>query len=151
MLRPKPTTLKEANAFVGEEHRHHPPVVGHRWSMGCQADGKLVGVVIVGRPKARQTDQYMIADVTRLATNGHRNACSFLYARATHIARLMGFESIQTFILESEPGSSLKALEQLGWKRIGPTKDGEWRTRKGRRKQLDEKTIKWECQLTSPS
>jgi len=147
MLKPRPTTLKEANAFVGEEHRHHPPVAGHRWSMGCKAESKLVGVVIVGRAVARQTDQYEVAEVTRLATNGHRNACSFLYARATHIARLMGFRSIQTFTLASESGSSIKALKELGWKCLGPTKDGGWKTRSGRRDQLEEKTIKWECLL----
>ena len=34
-----PMTLKEANAFVEQHHRHHKPVVGHKFSIGC-TDGK---------------------------------------------------------------------------------------------------------------
>lgn len=147
MLKPRPTTLSEAVYFVGVEHRHHKGATGHRWSLGCEANGELVGVAIVGRPVASKTDQYMVAEITRLATNGHRNACSFLYARATHIARLMGFKSIQTFTLESESGASIKALKELGWKCLGPTKKGNWKNREGRKDQLEEKTIKWECLL----
>lgn len=108
---------------------------------------QLVGVVIVGRPVASQTEQYNIAEITRLATDGSRNTCSFLYARATHIARLMGFASIQTFTLESESGASIKALKELGWRCLGPTKQGNWKNRSGRRDQLEERTIKWECKL----
>lgn len=111
-MKPIPTTLAEANAFVGELHRHHGAVVGHRWSFGAQKNGKLVGVVIVGRPVAPKTEQYTVAEVTRLCTDGTRNACSFLYASAARVARDMGFSLIQTFILPTESGVSLKAA---GW------------------------------------
>lgn len=30
-----PISLAEANAFVEEHHRHHKPVVGHKFSIGC--------------------------------------------------------------------------------------------------------------------
>ena len=36
--------LKEANAFVSLRHRHHKPVAGHRFSLGCYHDGTLCGV-----------------------------------------------------------------------------------------------------------
>ncbi len=50
--------------------------------------------------------------MTRLVTNGHRNACSFLYARAARAAEAMGARSIQTFTREAEGGASLRAA---GW------------------------------------
>ena len=50
-----PITLTEANAFVLEHHRHHPPVVGHKYSIAVSTD-RVVGVVIVGRPVSRHMD-----------------------------------------------------------------------------------------------
>ena len=107
-----PLTLAQANQLVLSLHRHHKPVVGHRFSLGLEQDGKLVGAVIVGRPKAKAYDQYRVAEVTRLVTDGTKNACSFLYAAAARVAREMGFDKIQTYILVSEPGTSLRAA---GW------------------------------------
>ena len=53
MLEICPMTLKEANAYVEQYHRHHKPVVGHKFSIGCSDGEKIVGVAIVGRPVAR--------------------------------------------------------------------------------------------------
>ena len=111
-LRLRPFTLAQANALVGQWHRHHQPEVGHRWSIGIEQDGVVVGAVIVGRPKARKTPQYSVAEATRLVTNGAEHACSKLYAAAARAAQAMGFDEIQTFILESETGVSLRAA---GW------------------------------------
>lgn len=112
MLKTRPTTLKEANAFVGKIHRHHDATVGHRFSFGAELAGELVGTVICGRPVAPKTEQYKILEVTRLCTDGTRNACSFLYGGAAKIGKIMGFQRIQTFILPTESGVSLKAA---GW------------------------------------
>lgn len=133
--------LSEANEFVLRLHRHHKPVVGHRFSIGAEKDGQLVGCVIVGRPVARQTDQKHIAEVTRLCTDGTRNACSFLYSQAARAAKELGFKSIQTFILPTESGVSLKAC---GWINAGQSKPGSWHTRSGRRTDQPEMPkIKW--------
>jgi hypothetical protein len=91
--------LNEANAFIGTNHRHHKPVRGHRFSIGVEAGGRLVGVATIGRPVAPKTDQKHIAEVTRLATDGTKNACSFLYGKAARIALELGFTKIQTFVL----------------------------------------------------
>lgn len=128
-LRAMPTTLAEAKAFVGALHRHHKAPVGHRWSIGCTKAGELVGVAIVGRPVARKTKQYSIAEVTRLCTDGTKNACSFLYSRAARIAREMGYARIQTFILPTESGVSLLAA---GWEFDGISNEGTWQTRANR-------------------
>lgn len=131
-LRAVPTTLADANDFVRQFHRHHKPAVGHRFSIGCALGDKLVGVAIVSRPVARKTDQYRIAEVTRLCTDGTKNACSFLYALAARLTKEMGFDRIQTFILDSEPATTLRAA---GWTFDGNTESAtaSWHTRDNRR------------------
>ena len=52
--------------FINKHHRHHKPVVGHRFSVGAEDNGILVGVAIIGRPVARKTDQKNIDDTTPL-------------------------------------------------------------------------------------
>jgi hypothetical protein len=71
--------------------------------------GKLRGVAIVGRPVSRFLDNGLTAEVTRLCTDGMKNACSFLYAACAKIAKLMGYDRIITYILATERGTSLKA------------------------------------------
>ena len=132
MLRIVPLTLAQANKLVGSLHRHHKPVVGHRFSIGCADGERLIGAAIVGRPVARALDQYSIAEITRLVTDGTKHACSKLYAAAARICKEMGFEKIQTYILVSEPGTSLIAS---GWTYEVDTAGGDWNHswRKGRR------------------
>ena len=131
-LEVRPLTLKQANAAVDVLHRHHKPVTGHRFSLGAYKAGALVGAIIVGRPVARASDPYSVAEVTRLATDGTRNACSLLYGATARACKAMGFQRIQTYTLESEPGASLRAV---AWTRDGVVRaNGEgWNNRKGRR------------------
>ena len=105
-------SLREANAYVERLHRHHGAVVGHKWSIAAYKDGELCGVAIVGRPTGRRLDDGKTLEVTRLCTDGTRNACSFLYAAAAKRAKREGYAKIITFILQSEPGTSLRAA---GW------------------------------------
>lgn len=128
-----PLTLKQANALVERFHRHHKPVRGHRFSLGCElADGRICGAVIVGRPTARAINQYLVAEVSRLVTDGTKNACSFLYGAAARVAKEMGFIKIQTYIIENERGVTLRAS---GWEFETITEGGDWNHswRKGRR------------------
>lgn len=132
MLRPVPLTLKQLNEFVQTHHRHHKPVQGHRFSLGAvNAEDELIGAVSVGRPVARGCDPYATAEVTRLVTTGAKNACSFLYGAAARICKLMGFRKIQTYILDSEPGTSLKAA---GWVLEEITAGGQWKHSAGPRR-----------------
>lgn len=117
--------LSEANDFVARHHRHHKPVVGHRFSIGVVKDDKLVGVAIVGRPVARMRDDGATVEVTRLATDGTKGACSFLYGACARAAFALGFQRIGTYILASEPGTSLSAA---GWRQIGEVKGRSWTT-----------------------
>lgn len=115
--------LAEANAFVAQHHRHHKPVVGHLFSLGAALDDGIVGVVIVGRPVSRFRDDGATAEVTRLCTDGTKNACSFLYGAAARAAFALGFKRIGTYILATEPGTSLTAA---GWRLIGETPGRSW-------------------------
>ena len=74
MLEIVPMTLREANAFVEQNHRHHGATVGHKFSIGCSADGRLAAVVIVGRPVSRYLDDGATLEVNRLCSDGTKNA-----------------------------------------------------------------------------
>jgi hypothetical protein len=124
--------LDEANEWVNLLHRHHKPVRGHRWSIWAYVGSLAVGVSIVGRPVSRRTDHRKIVEVLRLCTDGTKNACSFLYSASARAALALGYDEIQTFILATEPGTSLKAA---GWECLGETRSGDWNvpSRGGRR------------------
>lgn len=118
-----PISFEDAAAFVLHHHRHHTPPTGHKFSIAAAFDGAIVGVVIVGRPVARKRQDGETLEVTRLCTDGHRNACSFLYGAAARAAFAMGYRRIGTYILKSEPGTSLRAA---GWKLVAETRGGKW-------------------------
>lgn len=56
MLTLIPVSLAQANEFVRQHHRHHKPVAGHKFSIGCAENGRLCAVAIVGRPVSRYLD-----------------------------------------------------------------------------------------------
>jgi len=123
MLALVPVSLKDANAFVAAHHRHHKPTVGHKFSIGCAAEGRLVGVAIVGRPVSRYLDDGLTLEVNRLCAIGERNVCSMLYAAAARAAKAMGYKKIITYTLDTEPGISLRAA---GWSCAGPAGGERW-------------------------
>jgi hypothetical protein len=132
-LRLRPATLAQANEMITTLHRHHKRVVGHRFSISCASeDGVVRGIAVVGRPVARAVPQYAVAEVTRLVTDGSKNACSILYSACARAAKAMGYDRIQTYLLEDEPATSVKAA---GWVFDGMTAGGDWNNspRKGRR------------------
>ena len=123
MLTVKPMSLADANRFVAEYHRHHKPVRGHKFSLGCMANGHLAGVAIVGRPVSRYLDDGLTLEVNRLCTDGTKNACSFLSGAAARAAKVMGYRKIITYILDTESGTSLRAS---GWRCAGLAGGREW-------------------------
>lgn len=120
-----PITRREADAFVEAHHRHHDPPRGFKFAIGAEQAGKVVGVVIVGRPVARmlRADPFC-AEVTRLCVvKDVKNGCSFLYAAAWRCARAMGYRRLVTYTLPEEGGASLRAA---GWRLIGEAGGGTW-------------------------
>ena len=119
-----PISLADAKQYIADFHRHHKPPQGHKFSIAVRdADLKICGVVIVGRPVARMLDDGYTAEVTRLCTDGTRTACSILYAAAARASKAMGYRKVITYILESESGASLKAS---GWKFEKAAGGGTW-------------------------
>jgi len=118
-----PLDLESANDWVSMFHRHHKPVIGHKFSLGAMKDNDIVGVAIVGRPVSRVRDNGWTLEVTRLATDGTKNVCSFLYGAAARAGFALGYRRIGTYILASEPGTSLRAA---GWRQIGEVKGRSW-------------------------
>lgn len=104
-----PITLKQANAFVTDNHRHHGKTAGCKFALGLVENKELVGVAICGRPISRFLDDGLTLEVNRLCTDGTRNACSMLYAACVRVARAMGYKKVITYTLASENGASLKA------------------------------------------
>jgi len=148
-----PVELAEANAFIATTHRHHQPVVGHRFSIGCcDSDGNLRGVCVVGRPVARLAGHPRdVAEVTRLATDGTYNACSILYGAAARACKAMGYQIIQTYTLLEEEGASLRAA---GWVCEGPAGGGQWKHTDGKPRRTDQPTQRkqrWSVKFSRPS
>lgn len=135
-----PLELREANDLVAKLHRHHKPVQGHRFSIGVvTSTGKLVGAASVGRPVARNGGHPKeVLEITRLVTDGTPNACSALYSAAARVGKSLGYRKIQTYILQEEPGTSLRAS---GW--VLEDDDcggGQWKHTDGKPRRTDQPT-----------
>lgn len=143
MIEIVPMTLREANEFVKQYHRHHRQTTGHKFSIGCSDGEKIVGVAIVGRPVSRYLDDGWTLEINRLCTDGTKNACSMLYAADWRAAKAMGYKKLITYILDTEPGTSLKAA---GWKCVGKAGGLQWTGK--RRPEVDlypkQMKLKWE-------
>lgn len=96
-LRTVPVTFAQTCAFVQDWHRHHRRR-GHKFSIGAaRQDGVRVGVAVVGRPVARTLDDGLTLEVTRVATDGTRNANSLLYAAAWQATWALGYRRLVTY------------------------------------------------------
>ena len=129
-----PISLKEANEFVRQYHRHHKPkriarfavaVAKHDWAdlYICTEDVAIVGVAIVGNPVARHLCDGWTLEVNRVATDGTKNACSMLYGASWRVAKEMGYHKLITYTLPSESGGSLRGA---GWDLVGERGGGSW-------------------------
>ena len=130
----RPISIAKANEYVEQYHRHHGKKRGCRFAIGCFEGGVLHGVAICSNPVARNADDGLTLEVSRLCTDGTYNACSILYGACARIAKDMGFVKIQTYILESEQGTSLKAS---GWsKEADNVGTIDWISAKNKRQQI---------------
>ncbi len=118
-----PINFDEACEFVLKYHRHHLPPQGYKFCLAISDGIKIVGISIVGRPTSRNLQDGWTLEVTRLCTDGTRNACSKLYSACWRVTRNLGYRKLVTYILNTEKGTSLKAAN---WKLIAETKGGSW-------------------------
>ncbi len=140
MLTVQPIDFSEACLFVAKHHRHHRPPVGNKFAIAVNDGSKVVGVLIAGRPVARNLDNGLTLEVTRCCTDGTRNACSILYAHAWKAAKSLGFVRMITYTLPQEGGSSLQATGAIC---VGEAGGGKWTTKKRKRNDDWPLTTKW--------
>lgn len=140
----RPISVRHARAFVVAHHRHHGAPQGAKFALAAWHVGTLVGVALVGRPVSRRLDNGITAEVIRVATDGTRNANSFLYGAAKRAAQAMGYHKVVTYTLPEESGASLRAV---GWNRAGVVGGGSWTRRARPRidKAPTQQKIRWEA------
>jgi hypothetical protein len=140
-----PITLRQANAYIAEHHRHHRPARGCISVVGVAEGDRRCGVAVVGRPVARLLQDGFTAEVTRCCTDGTRNACSILYRAAWRSVKALGYLRLVTYTLPEEGGASLRAA---GFTRVGVAGGGRWsRPRCGRPRADEHPTVpklRWE-------
>jgi len=124
VLTPRPITQKDARAFVLAHHRKLRPPAGDVIRVALvDADGIIRAVAMAGRPVARGYDDGLTLEVTRVASDGHANACSQAYGALRRAAVALGYVRLVTYSLPDEGGASLRAA---GWRLDGEVKGREW-------------------------
>jgi hypothetical protein len=119
----RPLGVRAACTEVARLHRHLPRIVGGLFAASVFASGELVGVGVASQPKARLSRDGFTVEITRVATNGHRNACSKLYGALLRASAAVGYRKAITFTRLDEPGTSLRAA---GFADDGLTREQSW-------------------------
>lgn len=104
-----PCTLAEARRHIAVNHSHNKPPTGWLFGTSVRVGDELAGVGIASRPTAIGWVGKPYAEVTRVCTTGHRNACSMLYGALARAAIALGYKRVYTYTLASECASCVKA------------------------------------------
>lgn len=123
-----PISLREANDFVSNHHRHSGRTSrdGGKFALGCGNDaGGLAGIAIVGNPVSATLMDGYTAEVLRVCVSPEapKNAPSMLYGAAWRACRALGYRKLVTYTLQSEGGASLRGA---GWTIVAKVKGGGW-------------------------
>ncbi|MDQ2892786.1 MAG: hypothetical protein M3R64_06825 [Pseudomonadota bacterium] len=146
-----PITLRAANDFVEEHHRHSARTSndGGKFAIGMTVAAQLVGVAIVGRPIARLLHADGTAEVLRLCVSPEapKGACGRLYGRCKRIWQLMGGDRVVTYTLASEHGHSLRGAG-FAVEAVVPARAWDTPTRRRASRQIERKAkVRWGCEL----
>jgi len=149
-----PITLREANDFIEQFHRHSGRTArdGGKFAIAAEVDGMVVGVAIVGKPLSRilAADRFC-AEVLRtcVSPDAPPNTNSFLYAACWRAWRAMGGRRLITYTLMTESGASLRGA---GWRTIAECrghKEG-WTSAQRRREWkpiYGQQKLRWEVSV----
>jgi|TARA_R100000455_G_C6258088_1_gene113701 hypothetical protein len=123
-LRVIPTTIREANEFIRNHHRHHRPTARNsgKWALAAlDVDDHVVGVLIAASPVSAAYMDGLTLEVSRLCVvaNAPKGTCSYLLSKCCAVWRLMGGRKVLTYTLQSETGASLRGA---GWVLAGSVK-----------------------------
>lgn len=145
-LRPVPVRAA-CDVWVKKLHRHLPRVVGGLFAVTVWEAGELVGVGVASLPKARMSRDGFTVEISRVATDGHENACSRIYAALCRACAAIGVRKVKTFTRPEEPGVSLRAA---GFTDEGLTEEESWDRPKRPRKDEPKVRRRWTRQLQEP-
>lgn len=138
-MRVRPISQHAARAWI-DAHRNLSAPRG--WLFGVAIlddDGALLGVACAGRPAARLLQDGATCEITRVCTDGARNACSFAYGALRRAAVALGYARVYTYTRLDEPGSSVRAA---GFCDDGPAGGGEADRPSRRRRPVDDPSPK---------
>lgn len=119
----RPISRNAAGAYLARVHRHQPSLTAG-WLFGCglYRGDQLLGVACAGRP-CRSLQDGLTCEISRVATEGERDACSRLYGALCRAAKALGYSRIVTYTRMDERGSACLAA---GFRDDGPAGGGEW-------------------------
>lgn len=141
-LRVVPCTQRQAKGYVRDHHRHNAPPQGGLFALAAMDGDRLCGVAIIGRPVARGLDDGLTVEITRICTDGTRNACSLLYGRARRAAFALGYRRVVTYTRTDEGGASLRAA---GMAVCAQVRAEDWDRPSRRRERAPKQArIRWE-------
>lgn len=134
-----PTTIKAANVFVKDHHRHHRPTSRNtgKWAISAvDTEGNIVGVAIAGNPVSATFMDGFTIELTRICVldSAPKGTCSFLLSKCCKIWKEMGGTRVITYTLATEAGSSLRGA---GWKKTGTVKPHKRWTNKNKVDGID--------------
>lgn len=138
----KPITIKEANEFTRQHHRHSDDVNVCKFAIGFLCEGELVGVVVCGRPLARCLDDGYTLEVLRSCSKDSRVTNSKMLTWAKRTGQAMGYTRFVTYTRPEESGASLRGA---GAVLDGTTRGKSWSNRPGRRCRpaAEESKLRW--------
>lgn len=139
-----PCDLRDARAYVAQQHRHKDAPPGGKFAVACALGDTVVGVAIAGLPVARVLNDGWTLEITRVCTDGTRNTCSMLYRACVRAAMAMGFRRVVTYTAKQESGVSLRAA---GFRVVAEVKGREWSCPSRPRPPVDElqDKLRWEA------
>lgn len=109
-LRLVPISLDVANEHVAAWHRHHDRVIQCVCKVGvCDEEGILCAVAICESPKGPGNMDGDTLEVTRVASDGTKNANSMLYGACARAGFALGYRRVITYNEKGESGASLRA------------------------------------------
>ena len=96
-----PVFQREAKKFIARHHRHNIPSIASIFNIGLKRGEELVGVAMVGLPKARKLMDGNTLEVTRVCVLEIANANSMLYGACARAAKALGWGQLITYTLPS--------------------------------------------------
>ena len=146
-----PISIRAAKAFVREHHRHNPAVAGAKTAIGLAFNGELVGVGMLGRPKARVlAEDPLCAEAVRVCVSAAapKGSSGKINARLKRIWQLHGGVRYISYNRSDESGASMRGA---GLKPVAEVKGRQWDCPSRPRAHNDDVVdkVRWEAELSA--